>query len=92
MLLGHVHALLGHAAPAMSFARAACDFVTSRASPAWEIAFAHVVLANAGAAANEPELHREHYGEAKALGEALADEEERAIFAATFRRIPAPSP
>ena len=35
-------------------------------------------------------LHLEHYLQAKTLGEALADEEERDIFNATFRQIPAP--
>jgi hypothetical protein len=92
MLLGHVHALLGDAKPALAYARASFDFVASHPSPDWEVAFAHAVLANAGAAARDRELHRKHYAEAKTLGDALQDEEERAIFAATFRRIPASSP
>lgn len=89
MLLGHVHALLGDADRALAYARTSFDFVASHSSPAWEVAFAHAVLANAGAAARDRELHREHYAAAKSLGEALEDEEERQIFAATFRGIPA---
>lgn len=92
MLLGHVHALLGHAKPAIAFARASYDFVTTRDSPPWEVAFAHAVLANAAAAASDRTLHRKHYEEAKTLGAALTDEEERSIFDATFVRVPVPSP
>jgi hypothetical protein len=91
MLLGHVHALLGHGTMAMRYARFAYDFVLAHSSPAWEIAFAHAVLANAGAAAKEHRLHADHYAEAKALGAALENAEERAIFDATFRVIPAPA-
>lgn len=90
MLLGHVHALLGDGRRAMSYARQAFDFVLSRASPAWEVAFAHAVLANAASAAADRELHAKHFGIAKALGDALADAEERAIFEATFRTVPPP--
>jgi len=90
MLLGHVHALLGNGPMALRYARSAFDFVLAQASPAWEIAFAHAVLANAGAAANERGVHSEHYAQAKALGAALEDAEEREIFEATFRTVPAP--
>jgi succinylglutamate desuccinylase len=86
MLLGHVHALLGDGARAIKYARQSFSFVMSHESPAWEVAFAHAVLANAAAAAGETELHRQHYGIAEALGEALPDAQERAIFEATFRR------
>jgi len=90
MLLGHVHALLGNGKPAMQYARGAFDYVMSHDSPPWEVAFAHAVLANAGAAAKEKPVHERHYREARALGEALADEEERAIFAQAFRTVPQP--
>lgn len=88
MLLGHVHALVGDATRALAYARASFDFVAAHPSPDWEVAFAHAVLANAAAAARDHELHRKHYAEAKALGERLKDDEEREIFAATFRHIP----
>lgn len=90
MLLGHVHALLGHGDSATRFARRAFDFVATHESPAWEVAFAHAVLANAAAAAGQREAHLEHYERARALGEALSDPEDRAIFEATFRAVPAP--
>ncbi len=88
MLLAHVHALLGDGRAAMRYARASFDFVASRESPAWEIAFAHAVLANAAAAAGDRATHATHHACARALGAALA-EGDRAVFEATFRTIPA---
>jgi len=91
MLLAHVHALLGQGPGAMRHAGQAFAYVMSHESPAWEVAFAHAVLANAACAAGDRELHAKHHALAKALGEALPDAEERAIFDATFRVIPAPA-
>jgi hypothetical protein len=90
MLLGHVHGLLGQGGPAMTNARAAFDYVLGHDSEPWELAFAHAALANAAAAAGDKSTHARHYGEAKALGAALADAEEREIFDAMFRTVPAP--
>ena len=90
MLLGHVHALRGHAKPAVDYACDAFEFVRLHDSAPWEVAFSHAVMANAGWAASDSLMHVDHYGKAKELGAALADEEERAIFDSTFRRIPPP--
>lgn len=91
MLLGHVHALLGNGAIAMGYARQSFAYVSSHDSPHWEVAFAHAVLANAAAAAGERELHAQHYARAQALGTALEDAEDRAIFEKTFKAIPIPA-
>jgi hypothetical protein len=88
LLLGHVHALLGRGDSAMRYARGAFDFVSARESPAWELAFANAILANAAAAARDRATHAEHYARARSLGAAL-DGEDRSIFDATFRTIPA---
>jgi len=90
LLLGRVHALLGHAALAMEFATAAFGRITSRDSAPWEVAFAHAVLADAAAISQEPELHREHYLKARELGEGLDDPQDKELFLATFDLIPAP--
>ena len=90
MLLAHVHALLGDGRAAMPYARRSFDFVMSRDSPSWEIAFAHAVLANAASAAGERALHVKHHELAGTLGMALSNEEERAIFEATYRVVPQP--
>jgi len=91
MLLAHVHALRGRGESAMDYATQSFDYVASHDSPPWEVAFAHAVLANAAAAAGKRDLHGKHYGIAKVLGASLPDEEERAIFEATFRVVPAPA-
>jgi hypothetical protein len=90
MLLGHVHALLGDGANAMTYARRSFEYVTSHDSPAWEVAFAHAVLANAAGAARDEALCAEHYAIAHRLGAALPDAEERSIFESTFKGIPVP--
>jgi hypothetical protein len=91
MLLGHVHALLGNGSLAMRYAKSSFDHLTAHDCPDWELAFAHAILANAASSANDRDLHSHHYGLAESLGMALADPEEREIFEATFRRIPAPA-
>jgi hypothetical protein len=91
MLLGHVYALLGHAGPAMHYARASFTNVSARESPDWEVALGHAVLANAASAAKNTELHSRHYALAKKIGQALSNAEEREIFEATFCRVPAPA-
>jgi hypothetical protein len=88
MLVGHVHALLGHGDLAMHYAATSFAYFTGRDSEAWELAFAHAVLANAAWAAQDVETHARHYALAEELGRALADAEDREIFEATFRRIP----
>jgi hypothetical protein len=90
LLLGRAHALVGHGALAMKCATAALDSIQSADAPLWELAFAHAILANAGAAAGNAEVHARHYAEARALGDRLADPEDREIFTATFRLIPPP--
>jgi len=90
LLLGRAHALLGHGDLATKFATASFNSIVSRNSEPWEIAFAHAILANAAAVSGDAQLHAEHYREAKRVGENLADKEDRDIFLATFRLIPAP--
>lgn len=90
MLLAHVHALLGLGESAMRHAKQSFDFVAAHESPAWEVAFAHAVLANAAAAAGDAALHARHHAIARTLADALPDEEERAAFEATFRVVPVP--
>lgn len=90
LLLGRVHALLGHGDLAVGFATTAFQSITSSDSAPWEIAFAHAILANAGDASGDSQLHSEHYAQAKAMGESLKDPEDKELFLATFDLIPAP--
>jgi hypothetical protein len=91
MLLGHVHAALGHGATAMRYARESFDYLVAHDPPDWELAFAHAILAHAAAAAGETGLHREHFAQAEQLGKAIADSEDREIFFKTFLTIPKPA-
>ena len=90
LLLGRAHALLGNGMLAMRFARSAFDAIVAQSAQDWELAFAHAVLADAGAAAEDSSLHSEHYAEAKRIGDSLAGPN-RDLFLATFIRIPIPS-
>ena len=90
LLLGRVHALLGHAGLAMQFATSAFNSISSHEAEPWEVAFAHAILANAAATSGNAELHAEHYVKAKELGESLMDPQDKEIFMATFNLIPIP--
>lgn len=89
LLLGRVHALLGHGPLAMKFATAAFDSITSRDCETWEAAFAHAILADAAATSGDTRVHAKRYAAAKALGEQL-ESEEKDLFLATFTLIPEP--
>lgn len=91
ILLGQVYALLGDGKQALHYAREAFAYVSeNKESPPWQVAFAHAVMANAAAANDERSLHTTHYQRAKTLGSALTDDDERALFEATFRTVPVP--
>jgi hypothetical protein len=91
LLLGQVHALLGHGDLALTYARRSFADLTSHESPNWEVAFAHAVLARAAWAAGDWPLHARHHAEAAKLGRAIAGKEDRAIFERTFVQLPAPA-
>jgi hypothetical protein len=88
MLLGHVHASLGHGNLALRYAHESYGYLVNHDPPDWELALAHAVLAHAAFAADEKRLHHEHYAMAHLLGDAIADPEDRETFFATFNRIP----
>lgn len=90
LLLTRAHALNGHGDLAMHYARRAFDFITTHESEAWELAFAHAGIAEAAAVQGEVSAHRNFYASAKALGDALTDEGDRAVFFASFDRLPVP--
>ena len=93
ILLGQVYALLGDGKQALQYAREAFAYVSEheKETPPWQVAFAHAVMANAAAANGESSLHKTHYQRAKTLGSELTDDDERALFEATFRTVPVPA-
>jgi hypothetical protein len=90
LLLGQVHALLGHAALATNYAKLAYDDITQTQSDAWEVAMAHAVLANAAHCAGRLALHEAHYNTADKLIASLSDPQDKEIVLATQRVVPPP--
>ena len=89
LLLGQVHALLGLGPSALRYARRAHGPLTAADAEPWQAAFAHAVLAHAAHATGDAALHRESHARAATAAAALQDED-RNVFDATFRTIPAP--
>lgn len=90
MLLAELHALLGFGQSALAYAEEMRAYFLGVQSPAWEMAFVHVVHAHAASAAGETEKHRASYGLAVAAIEAVSNEEERRVVASTFSHVPRP--
>ena len=91
MLLAEVHALLGMGERALAHADEMRAYFLAQRSPDWEIAFAHAIYAHAAHVAGRASEHRDAYAEAEAALAAIADDEDRAIVAATFRLVPPPA-
>lgn len=90
MLLAEVHALLGHGASAMLYAREMRSYFLGRETDDWELAFTHAIYAHAAAAAGQAADYRAAYQHATAALAAIVDDEDRAVVTATFRQVPAP--
>lgn len=90
VLLAHVHALMGDASGALAHARRCLEFVTRHPCEDWDVAFAHAELAHAAAVAGDDTLHARHYVEARRLGEAIGDPEDRQVFLDEFTHVPEP--
>jgi len=90
MLLAEVHALAGHGALAMTYAREMRSYFLGRDTPDWELAFTHAIYAHAAHASGDATEHRAAYRMAVAALDAVADADDRAIVARTFEQVPAP--
>jgi hypothetical protein len=91
MLLAEVHALAGHGATALGFAKEMHDYFTRRdETPEWELAFAHTILAHAAHAAGDAALHRSAYRDATEAIARVPGDEDRRIVLETFDHVPHP--
>ena len=90
MLLGRAHAIAGNGDLALRHAQRSLDFLSTQDSPDWEMAFSYAILAHAHHVSGHASEHEQFHARAKALGEAIADPEDRTVFLATFDIIPAP--
>jgi len=91
MLLAQAHALAGHGATALAYAREVRNFLLARPdTPDWEIAMTHAVHAHAAHAAGEHDEHRASYAMAASAVQAIAKPQDRTIVEKTFRQVPSP--
>jgi len=90
MLLGHVHALLGHGATAMEYAQESHSYLLTHDAPDWEVAFAHAILAQAACVAGDGDLHARAYSDAQQAIDAISDPEDRAVVLEMFDQVPSP--
>jgi hypothetical protein len=88
--IAHAYALLGDGPQAMYYAQSALGFFESGQGEDWDLAFAHLEIAQAAAIQGDEEQYRRHYYLARDLGEAIQDEEDRQIFLQELQRIPHP--
>ena len=89
LLVAQVHALLRLGPSALHYARSAHGPLTGPGAEPWEVAFAHAVLAHAAHVAGDRALHYDAY-ERTVTASADLEGEDRTIFDATFRTVPAP--
>jgi hypothetical protein len=92
LLLAHVCALLRLPQAAAHYLSKSLPYFTEIGSAPSELAFAHAVAANVASAEGNSKSHAMHYSQAQAAIAQVANPEERKIFEATLRVIPAPSP
>ena len=88
LTLAHVHALLGQGQLALGYAQRCLAFFESNVGEDWDVAFAHAEMAFAAAVLGDADLHAKHYAQAKKLGEAIQEEEDRTVFLDVLARIP----
>jgi hypothetical protein len=89
--LAHVHALLGQAELALSYARRSLAFFENNEGEDWDLAFAYAEMAHAAATGCDPALHAKYYALAQEQGRAIKDEEDQRIFLEELSRIPSRS-
>jgi hypothetical protein len=90
MLLAEVHALLGFGESALAYAEEMRRYFLGVQSPAWELAFVHVIHAHAASVVGDTEKHCASYRLAIAALEAVSNPEERGMVARTFSHVPKP--
>jgi hypothetical protein len=90
LLLAHTHALIGRPDFASRYAGRAYGFFSAERREPWQRAFAEAAMAHAAAVSGRTLEHAAHYQRAGEIGASLG-KEDREIFLATFRTIPAPA-
>jgi len=89
--LAHALAAVGDGAAALAAAERALALLEGDASGEaedWDVAFVQAELAHAAAVLGDAARHRLHRALATAAGEAIADDEDRAVFLAELAKLP----
>jgi hypothetical protein len=91
MLLAQAHANAGLGRTALTFAdEMRSYFLAAPGTPDWELAFVHVVHANAAWSARAEDEHGQSYAKAVEAIAAIADEEDPNIVQRVFSHLPPP--
>ncbi len=90
MLVAHAHASCGLGTTALKYAEQCTAFFTARDTEPWELAFVHMIHAQAAHAAGADALHAHRYAAAQAVIDAMSEGEDRSIVMASWVRIPEP--
>ena len=88
-LLAHVHGLLEMGPTALVYARESAEyFLASDDTPDWEVAFVHMVIAQAAYAIEDMDAFQEAYELTQESIDAIESDEDRKMVVASFERIP----
>ena len=88
MLVAHVHAELGLGSTALAYAAECTTYFTARETDDWELAFTHMIHAQAAHASGDMKLHTKLYHKAEKIVNAMPEGEDKRIVYATWVRIP----
>jgi hypothetical protein len=88
LLVAQVHCCLGHGELAIAAVHESREVLLKTEMPDWEAATLEAIHAHAHFVAGEMQFYTPTYAEAQKLGAAIASDEDRAIFEATFRTVP----
>lgn len=80
MTIPLAHAVLGQGEMALLYAQKCLDYFLANPETDWDLAFAHLEMANAAVVIKDATRYQEYYERVKELGEAIVEEEDRRIF------------
>ena len=89
-LLAHAHASCGLGATALPWAQQCTAYFTARETEPWELAFTHMIHAQAAHAASNAAVHSSQYALAEAIIDGMPEDENKEIVMMSWPRIPTP--
>lgn len=86
--LAHIYSTLKNGAQALFYAQRSLSYFEKNPEADWDIAFAHAEMAFASVVNKDASLYTRHIAEARRLGEAIKEEEDRKVFLEELSKIP----